>query len=86
MFSSRHFLTKVTFALVFFAALCTSIHAQGQAAPAIDINQKLAGFDEFMEKTLKEWNAPGIGVGIVVGEKLVFAKGTAIAIMKRSCR
>jgi CubicO group peptidase (beta-lactamase class C family) len=28
-----------------------------------------------MEKTLKDWNAPGIGVGIVVGDKLVFAKG-----------
>jgi CubicO group peptidase (beta-lactamase class C family) len=28
-----------------------------------------------MAKTLKDWNAPGIGVGIVVGDKLVFAKG-----------
>jgi CubicO group peptidase (beta-lactamase class C family) len=46
-----------------------------QTAPAIDINQKLAGFDAFMERTLKDWNAPGIGVGIVVGDKLVFAKG-----------
>ena len=43
--------------------------------PAIDVNQKLAGFDAFMEKTLKDWNAPGIGVGIVVGDKLVFVKG-----------
>jgi CubicO group peptidase (beta-lactamase class C family) len=42
---------------------------------AQDITSKLAGFDEFMEKTLKDWNAPGIGVGIVVGDKLVFAKG-----------
>ena len=24
---------------------------------------------------LKDWNAPGVGVGIVVGDKLVFAKG-----------
>jgi CubicO group peptidase (beta-lactamase class C family) len=28
-----------------------------------------------MEKTLKDWNAPGVGVGIVVNDKLVFAKG-----------
>ena len=28
-----------------------------------------------MEKILKDWNAPAIGVGIVVGDKLVFAKG-----------
>src|SRR5438105_3285168 len=75
MFSSRRSLTKVTFALVFFAAVCISIYAQGQTAPAIDVNQKLAGFDAFMEKTLKNWNAPGIGVGIVVGDKLVYAKG-----------
>ncbi|MDQ3818554.1 MAG: serine hydrolase [Acidobacteriota bacterium] len=28
-----------------------------------------------MEKTLRDWNAPGIGVAVVVGDKLVFAKG-----------
>jgi CubicO group peptidase (beta-lactamase class C family) len=43
--------------------------------PGADIATKLAGFDEFMQKTLADWNAPGIGVGIVVGDKLVFAKG-----------
>ena len=40
-----------------------------------EIGQKLAGFDAYMEKTLKDWNAPGIGVGIVVKDQLVFAKG-----------
>jgi CubicO group peptidase (beta-lactamase class C family) len=40
-----------------------------------DITQKLQGFDAFMEKALKDWNAPGIGVGIVVNDKLVFVKG-----------
>ncbi|HWO02478.1 MAG TPA: serine hydrolase [Blastocatellia bacterium] len=40
-----------------------------------DVSRKLQGFDAFMEKTLKDWNAPGIGVGIVVNDKLVFAKG-----------
>ncbi|OLB34465.1 MAG: penicillin-binding protein [Acidobacteria bacterium 13_2_20CM_56_17] len=28
-----------------------------------------------MEQTLKDWNTPGVGVGIVVQDKLVFAKG-----------
>jgi CubicO group peptidase (beta-lactamase class C family) len=60
---------------LFFAALAGSICAQKPSAPTIDVDQKLAGFDAFMEKTLKDWNAPGIGVGIVVGDKLVFAKG-----------
>src|SRR5262245_24019073 len=48
------------------------VHAQDKNA---DIAQKLQGFDEFMGKVLKDWNAPGIGVGIVVDNKLVFAKG-----------
>jgi CubicO group peptidase (beta-lactamase class C family) len=52
----------------------SSVRGQ-EKTPAIDVNQKLAGFDAFMEKTLKDWNAPGIGVGIVVGDKLVFVKG-----------
>ena len=36
---------------------------------------RLKGFDTYMEQVLKDWNAPGIGVGIVMGDKLVFAKG-----------
>lgn len=36
---------------------------------------KLAGFDQYMEQLLKDWNAPGVGVGIVVKGKLVFVKG-----------
>ena len=60
---------------LFVLTFCTSIQAQSGTAPAIDVTQRLAGFDAFMEKTLKDWNAPGIGVGIVVSDKLVFAKG-----------
>ena len=57
-------------------ALCTLSNAQDKLTQnALDVTQKLAGFDAFMEKTLKDWNAPGIGVGVVVGDKLVFAKG-----------
>jgi len=40
-----------------------------------DVSKKLEGFDAYMAQTLKDWNTPGIGVGIVVGKKLVFAKG-----------
>ena len=60
----------VTGALV--AALVCLISAQ---APDVDVARKLAGFDDYMAKVLKDWNGPGIGVGIVVGDKLVFAKG-----------
>ncbi len=65
--------TKFALSLAVIALGFSAIYAQ--APPAIDVNQKLAGFDAFMEKTLKDWNAPGIGVGIVIGDKLVFAKG-----------
>ena len=43
--------------------------------PEADARSELAGFDAYMAKVLKDWNGPGIGVGIVVGDKLVFAKG-----------
>ena len=45
------------------------------AAQAIDVTTRLEGFDAYMAKVLKDWNAPGVGVGIVVNDKLVFAKG-----------
>jgi len=40
-----------------------------------EVQKKLKGFDEYVEKLLKDWNIPGIGVGIVVKDKLVLAKG-----------
>ena len=49
--------------------------AAGAGAQDAATAAKLEGFDAWMEKTLKDWNAPGIGVGIVAGDKLVFAKG-----------
>jgi CubicO group peptidase (beta-lactamase class C family) len=39
------------------------------------IQDRLNGFDQYMEKILSDWNAPGIGVGIVYKDKLVFSKG-----------
>jgi len=73
-----HFARLAVVLTVLSSALITSIEAQDKTAPALDVTQKLAGFDAFMEKTLKDWNAPGIGVGIVVGDKLVFAKGYGV--------
>src|SRR6185295_15312432 len=39
------------------------------------IETRLKGFDGYMDQVMKDWNAPGIGIGIVMGDKLVFAKG-----------
>src|SRR5205809_5998096 len=37
--------------------------------------KRLQGLDAYMEKLVKDWNVPGIGVGVVVTDRLVFAKG-----------
>lgn len=57
------------------AGLLFTLFACNCAAQDINVTQRLDGFDAYMAKTLKDWNAPGVGVGIVVNDKLVFAKG-----------
>jgi len=56
-------------------ALALMIFAPAARAQEPDITKKLDGFDSYMAQLLKDWNTPGIGVGIVVNDKLVFAKG-----------
>ena len=68
----RRRMSIVSTLVLLAVALTQLVHAQDKSA---EVAQKLSGFDAFMEKTLKDWNAPGIGVGIVVNDKLVFAKG-----------
>ena len=58
--------------LLIFACLFLPLRIQAQDT---DIHRKLGDFDGYMEKTLKDWNTPGAGVGIVVKDRLVFAKG-----------
>ena len=59
---------------VVFVVALTAFGVAARAQDA-DIAKKLQGFDAYMEQTLKDWNTPGVGVGIVVGDKLVFVKG-----------
>ena len=42
---------------------------------SINVDKQLNGFDSFANKLLKDWNCPGMGVGIVYKGKLVFTKG-----------
>src|SRR5712672_4773732 len=58
--------------VVTVALLISALTANAQET---DITKKLDGFDSYMAQILKDWNTPGIGVGIVVNDKLVFAKG-----------
>jgi CubicO group peptidase (beta-lactamase class C family) len=71
---------KFRFALPIFIrafSLTLALMSCGLVAQAqqTDVTKKLDGFDAYMEQTLKDWNTPGVGVGIVVNDKLVFAKG-----------
>src|SRR6476660_2823903 len=40
-----------------------------------DIETRLQGFDAYMAQVMKDWNVPGLGVGIVIRDKLVWSKG-----------
>ncbi|HKC13340.1 MAG TPA: hypothetical protein VKI41_15015, partial [Vicinamibacteria bacterium] len=36
---------------------------------------KLKELDAYAQKVVKDWNVPGLGIAIVVKDKVVFAKG-----------
>ncbi|MBU4538178.1 MAG: beta-lactamase family protein [Weeksellaceae bacterium] len=61
---------KTKFLLIFLCLVGNMAFAQNA-----DIQKKLKGFDKEMAKALKDWNMPGVGVGIVKDGKLVFVKG-----------
>jgi len=54
--------------LIALALLIAATVALG--AQDIDVAKRLEGFDDYMAKVLKDWNGPGIGVGIVVGKAI----------------
>jgi CubicO group peptidase (beta-lactamase class C family) len=55
-----------------FIALISFLPSHAQT---YDVQKSLRGFDVFAQKVMKDWNIPGMGVGIVIKDKLVFAKG-----------
>jgi CubicO group peptidase (beta-lactamase class C family) len=61
-------------ALWFLLAAFLSWRSSLSAQPP-SVEKRLEGFDAYMAEVLRDWNVPGIGVGVVVKDKLVFAKG-----------
>ena len=55
--------------------ICLLFFAGFSFAQDVNIQNKLKKFDKEMVKNLKDWNMPGVGVGIVKDGKLVFVKG-----------
>ncbi|MBE0680232.1 MAG: serine hydrolase [Bacteroidales bacterium] len=70
----RSFNPRTFFAGVSLSALF-SLLPLITAAQTMDVQKKLKGFDQTVEKILRDWNVPGCGIGIVVKDKLVFARG-----------
>jgi len=62
---------RVVIGCLTFSLLCSS-HVRAEND---NVAERLAGLDTYIEKILKDWNAPGLGVGVVVNDRLVFAKG-----------
>ena len=59
---------SITFFL-FILAISQVVHAQ--EAP-------LNGFDDYVNKALREWEVPGLAIGIVKDDRVVFAKGYGV--------
>ncbi|MEP6924579.1 MAG: serine hydrolase [Pyrinomonadaceae bacterium] len=65
---------KNFFAQLAFACLLTLfvfVYIQAQPAPLRD-------FDAYAEKTLKDWEIPGVAIAVVIDDKIVFAKGYGV--------
>jgi len=60
-----------TLFLALTLALSVAPCAFAQEAP-------LQGFDEYVNKALKDWDVPGVGVAIVKDDKIVLAKGYGV--------
>ena len=56
--------------LLIVLACSSAVPAQNE-----DVSKRLEGFDQYMDKILRDWNAPGVAVGVVAKDQLVFAKG-----------
>ena len=48
------------------------------AQVALAQNGSLNGFDDYVNKALKEWEVPGVAIAIVKGDQVVLAKGYGV--------
>jgi CubicO group peptidase (beta-lactamase class C family) len=68
--AKRTLLLRIALSLGLPLVLWSRVLAQDSVPP-----RKLAGLDGWMKQVVKDWNVPGIGVGVVIKDKLVFAHG-----------
>jgi CubicO group peptidase (beta-lactamase class C family) len=67
------------FFLLFFLAVCTQVSAldwfNSMSSKALQAQTLLEGFDEVVEDALKEYQVPGLAIGVVVDGQVIYAKG-----------
>lgn len=51
------------------------VRAEAAAVAANDPARRLEGFDADMQRIVKDWNVPGIGVAVIAKDHVVFARG-----------
>ena len=49
-----------------------------QGIPAAAQEATLNGFDDYVNKALKDWELPGLAIAIVKNDKIVYAKGFGV--------
>jgi CubicO group peptidase (beta-lactamase class C family) len=49
-----------------------------QASPALAQESTMNGFDDYVNKALKDWGVPGVAIAIVKNDQMVFAKGYGV--------
>lgn len=71
----RPMLLRLATAILLATGIASIAPAPLVAQAATDVATRLQGLDAYMAKVMKDWDAPGIGIGVVVKDRLVFAKG-----------
>ena len=62
------------------AVLCAAVPVCAQRGP------DMAAFDQYVTKALRDWNGVGLGIAIVHGDSLLFAKGYGVLELGKPAR
>jgi Beta-lactamase class C and other penicillin binding proteins len=67
-------MSKVFYRMRFLVGIAATVLVAGKAAA----QSPLSGLDEYISAARKDWQIPGVAVGIVHGDTVVFAKGFGV--------
>ena len=73
------------FAFLVVAILVGSSAASAQTRPATG-RADLVTFDQYVEKAVRDWHLPGLGIAVVKDDSLVFAKGYGVLDLSKPDR